>query len=149
MRHELHTEIEIDRPPSSVWAVLTDLEHYHEWNPFIVEAAGVVAVGERLRNRLQPPGGRAMTFRPTVTAVEPRTVFGWLGRLGLPGLFDGLHRFALHETASGGTHLTHSEQFRGLLVRPLRSSLDTRTRAGFEAMNAALKERVESRPPAT
>ena len=38
------------------------------------------------------------------------------------------------------------ESFRGVLVRPLRKSLDTGTRAGFEAMNAALRQRVlESR----
>jgi hypothetical protein len=39
------------------------------------------------------------------------------------------------------------ETFGGVLVRPLRRSLDTGTRAGFEAMNAALRRRVlESHP---
>jgi hypothetical protein len=34
------------------------------------------------------------------------------------------------------------EWFRGVLVRPLRRSLDGGTRAGFEAMNAALRRRA-------
>jgi hypothetical protein len=94
-----------------------------------------------------PPGGRAMTFRPTVTRVAPGEVFEWLGHLGLPGLFDGRHRFELVETASG-TRLTQRETFTGILVRPLRRSLDTKTKAGFDAMNAALSRRVlEGRPP--
>ena len=143
MRHALHTEIDIDASPEIVWAVLTDLDRYHEWNPFVVASSGTVAVGERLTNRMQPPGGRAITFRPTVTDVEEYRVFEWLGRLGVPGVFDGRHRFELTPTADGGTHLAHSESFKGLLVRFLRSSLDTQTREGFEGLNRALKERAE------
>ena len=144
MRHELHTEITIDASPETVWDVLVDLDRYAEWNPFVVESSGRVEVGERLVNRLQPPGGRAMKFTPTVTEVAPGRCFEWLGRLGLPGVFDGRHRFELVPTASGGTTLVHTERFDGLLVRPLRSSLDTRTVAGFEAMNEALKARAEA-----
>ncbi len=144
MHHELRTEIDIAAPVVAVWETLTDLAAYADWNPFIVSAEGRVEVGERLRNRMHPPGGRPLTFTPTVTVVEPHTTFEWLGRLGLPGLFDGRHRFDLAPSANGGTTMKQSEQFDGVLVRLMRSSLDTRTRAGFEAMNAALKARVES-----
>ncbi len=144
MRHELHTEITIDATPERVWEILTDLEGYRSWNPFVVASEGEVAVGQRLVNRLQPPGGRAQTFRPTVTVVDRATTFEWLGRLGLPGIFDGRHRFDLEPTADGGTRLVHQEFFSGLLVRPLRSSLDGSTRQGFELMNEALKARAES-----
>lgn len=144
MRHHLHTEVTIDAAPPAVWQVLTDVAHYCEWNPFIVSSAGTVAVGERLNNRLQPPGGKAMTFRPTVTVVEQNHVFEWLGRLGFRGVFDGRHRFELHPTKDGGTRLIHSEELSGLLVRFLVKSLDTRTIEGFEAMNTALKSRAEA-----
>jgi len=144
MRYELHTDIDIEAPPETVWDVLTDLAGYADWNPFIVAAAGSVDVGARLTNRLQPPGGRAMTIKPTVTVADEGSTFEWLGRLGLPGVFDGRHRFELHPTATG-TRLVHNESFSGLLVRPLRSSLDTETRAGFVAMNTALRETAEAR----
>lgn len=151
MHYELHTEIAIEAPDEVVWDVLVDLDRYPEWNPFVVESIGRVEVGERLVNRLQPPGGKAMTFKPTVSEVVPNRSFEWLGRLGVPGLFDGRHRFELRPTASGGTTLVHTEQFDGVLVRLMRSSLDTRTAAGFEAMNEALKTRAEARAatPAT
>lgn len=144
MKHELHTEIEIAAPPETVWAVLTDLAAYADWNPFIVSAMGRVEVGERLTNRMQPPGGRAMTFKPTVTVAQPVSVFEWLGRLGVPGIFDGRHRFELHPTATG-TRLVHGESFGGILVRAFRKSLESQTKDGFEQMNVALKERAESR----
>jgi len=145
MQHQLHTEVDIHAAPDVVWDVITDLDRYAEWNPFIVEAAGTPAVGEQLTNRLQPPGGRAATFRPKVTEFETGETFEWLGRFGLPGVFDGRHRFEVRPTPSGGTTVTHTEQFTGVLVRMMRSSLDSRTKAGFEAMNEALKARAEGR----
>jgi len=142
MHHTLNTTIEIDAPPADVWAVLTDLDRYDEWNPFIVSSAGTVAAGERLTNRMQPPGGRATTFRPTVTEVEEGRVFEWLGRLLIPGVFNGRHRFELESLEGNRTLLRHSEEFTGIMVGFMRKSLDTRTLAGFEAMNRALAERA-------
>jgi len=142
MHHAITTEIEIDAPPTEVWAALIDLDRYTEWNPFITEAAGEVKVGERLTNRMQQPDQRAMTFRPEVTVVEPNETFEWLGHLGVSGVFDGRHRFALTELTDGRTRLVQSEQFSGLLVRLMRKRLDGGTVAGFEAMNEALAAHV-------
>ncbi|HEY9556213.1 MAG TPA: SRPBCC domain-containing protein [Acidimicrobiales bacterium] len=143
MAHELHTEIEIGAPPAVVWAVLTDLPAYPDWNPFITSSQGALAVGERLVNRLEPPGGRPITFKPTITEIEDGRALSWLGRLLLPGLFDGRHRFELVPSGEG-TRLLNMERFAGALVPFMRKSLDTRTHAGFEAMNTALKVRAES-----
>jgi len=145
MRHDLHTEIEIAAPIEAVWVTLLDLARYPDWNPFIVSSEGRAEVGERLVIRLQPPGGKAITFKPTVTRVEPPVAFEWFGRLGLPGIFDGRHRFDLSSTHGGSTLLIQREQFDGILVPFLRNALDTTTKAGFEAMNAALKARAEAR----
>lgn len=143
MAHELHTEIEIEASPETVWSILTDLPAYPDWNPFITSSEGVLAVGERLINRLEPPGGKAITIKPTVTEVVHGRSFEWLGRLVIPHLFDGRHRFEL-APHGGGTRLIHTEHFTGLLVPLLRKSLDTTTIAGFEAMNTALKARAEA-----
>lgn len=146
MKHRIVTEIEIDAEPKEVWEQLTDLNSFSEWNPFMIEGSGEVEVGARLKVRMQQPGGSAMTFKPTVTEATAPETFEWLGRLVFPGLFDGRHRFELVPTPSG-TRLTHSEDFSGVLVPLLRKSLDTRTRLGFEAMNQALKTRVETAVP--
>ena len=139
----LVTTVHVNAPAAVVWEVLTDLERYAEWNPFVIEAAGEVVVGARLTVRIRPPGGRATRFRPTVTAAEPERRFAWLGRLfGVPGLFVGAHRFEL-EPAGGATRLVQAEDFRGLLVPLVSRSLEAGTRAGGEAMNAARARRAE------
>lgn len=130
---------EIAAPVEVVWAQLTDTESFAQWNPFVQSLAGSLTEGERLTVRITPPGGKAMTFRPTVTVVEEGCRLEWLGRLLMPGLFDGRHSFTLEPTESG-TRLTQEETFTGALV-PLIGL--AKTEDGFRAMNEALRERAE------
>lgn len=121
--------------------MLVDFATYPDWNPFIRRLQGEPRVGARLEVTMQPPGKRTMTFKPTVLAAEPGRELRWLGRVLLPGLFDGEHSFRLEPTATG-CRLHHSEDFRGLLV-PLFGGMLDGTAQGFAALNAALKQRVE------
>lgn len=130
---------EIKAPVEAVWAELTNTEAFPSWNPFM-SLAGPLEVGARLEVRIAPPGGRPMTFRPTVTAFEAGRRLEWLGRLVLPGIFDGRHEFTL-EPVAGGTRLTQAETFTGILV-PLTASTLAKTEEGFRAMNEALRARA-------
>jgi hypothetical protein len=113
----IETEIEIDAPPSVVWEVITDLESYADWNPFIPKATGEVRVGERLLIRVEPPGSFGGTFRPRVKGVEPERRLVWLGRLGLPHLFDGRHALVLEPLDGERTRFLQRETFGGLAAR--------------------------------
>ena len=139
----LETQIEIKAGPEKVWQALTQLNAYAGWNPFIIEGDGAVNEGQRLKVKIHPPGGKAMTFKPKVTRVVPNREFRWQGKLGIPGIFDGEHIFRLEPTAEG-VRLVHKERFKGLRVPLLWKELDTKTRAGFHAMNEALKQLAEA-----
>jgi len=141
--HEIRTEIEIDASAERVWSVLLDFPAYPEWNPFVRSISGDPRPGGRLRVSLHPPGGRAMTFRPTVLAAVPDRELRWRGRLLLPGVFDGEHYFQIATVAPGRVRFTHGERFSGLLVPLLKASLEQSTKAGFVAMNDALRQRAE------
>lgn len=147
--HHLYTEIEIHAGAARVWQVLTEFGDYPEWNPFLRRIGGVPRVGARLEVLIQPGGGgRARTFRPVVKVAEPGRELVWKGRLLIPGLFDGEHRFFIQPLGDEQVVFQHSERFSGLLVPLFRSSLDRDTRRGFEDMNLALKKRCQAHHPA-
>lgn len=133
---------DIAAPVEIVWAELTAISKYATWNPFITKFRGDLVQGSRLEIRIEPSGGRAMTFRPTITDVVEQDRLEWLGRLGVPGLVDGRHSFDLEAVGVTETRLTQAEEFSGILV-PLMGTMLERTRAGFEAMNDALRVRAE------
>jgi hypothetical protein len=141
---EIHTSIMINASADKVWQVLFDFASYPEWNPFIRQVRGEARVGARLDVKVQPPGGKQMAFRPTVLRADPNRELRWLGRLWVPGLFDGEHSFEIEPLEGGAVRFVHREQFGGLLVPLLSKMIDRDIRRGFEEMNRALKQRVET-----
>jgi hypothetical protein len=135
----LQHSIDIPAPVSEVWEVLTAGDEYAAWNPFMTRLSGRLAVGERLVVTIRP-GPRAMTFKPTVVALEPARLIRWQGRLGVRGIFDGEHELRLQATPDG-TRFTQHETFSGLLV-PLMRGVLADTLRGFAAMNQALRDRT-------
>ena len=142
---ELRREIEIDAPPERVWAVVTDFAAYPEWNPFIRRVSGELREGARLEVRIEPPGARATTFKPTVRAVEANRELRWLGRLLVPGIIDGEHSLLIEPREGGRSRVVMSERFTGVLVGFVKGTV-AKTEVGFEQMNTALK-RTSSSPP--
>jgi hypothetical protein len=144
--HEVRTEIEIDATAEQVWSILLDFPSHPEWNPFVRRIEGIAEVGDRLNVFIQPQGSRGMSFRPTILALVPNQELRWLGHFLLPGIFDGEHYFQISQLAPGRVRFVQGERFSGILVPFAKSSLDGGTKAGFSAMNQALKARAEKVP---
>jgi hypothetical protein len=141
---ELYSEIEIAASAERVWRLLTDFASYPEWNPFIRRISGEPTTGERLEVRIEPPGSRGMTFRPTVLNAEDNRELRWLGHLLVPGLFDGEHSLVIQPLGENRVRFVQREAFRGLLVPLFARSLNNNTQRGFEEMNRALKGHAEA-----
>lgn len=139
-RDGFETEIFIAAPPETVWSLLADAQEHAAWNPAMHAVEGRFASGERLRLDMRTPSGGIMTFRPHVLVADAPRELRWLGRLGLPRLFDGEHYFNL-VPENGGTRLIHGENFRGLLLWVMDVH---QFRASFEAANEGLKARAEA-----
>lgn len=135
---QIQTEIQIQASPAEVWEVFSDFASYPSWNPFVKSLTGNVMEGETIRAEL--PG---MTFKPKVLSFTAPRQLIWQGHLFVKGLFDGKHSFELVDNGDGSTTFLHGESFKGILLPLFKGMLEKETKPGFEAMNRALKERVE------
>lgn len=140
----IETEVRIDAPLARVWEILCDTAAYGVWNPFLRRIEGELRPGARLHVEMELPGFGRRRFRPTVLALLDARELRWLGRLWVPGLLDGEHRFRLEACEGGGVRLLQDEHFQGVLVLPLWRRLAPSLEAGFERMNQALKTRAEA-----
>ena len=139
----LDTSIDIAASPERVWEILTDFPAYPLWNPFITAITGAVKAGTVLTVQLSLPGKPAMSFKPTLKVVDHPRELRWAGQVLAPDLFDGEHGFEIERLDEGNCRLRHAELFSGVLVPLFIPALQDATRAGFEAMNRALKARAE------
>ena len=139
----IETRTDSSASPEELWAVLMDFPAYPSWNPMVVKIAGEREIGSPLEVKIAMKNGRRLTFKPTVVEYDAGRRFAWLGKVGVSGLFDGLHRFEVEASGSNATFV-HSEEFRGLLP-PLLGRLLRDTHESMFAMDQALVTEVERR----
>jgi hypothetical protein len=144
---DLSVTTEINAPAETIWQTLIDLPRFREWNPFIRAASGTPAVGAKLRVRVRPSLALPLVFRPTVLACDANRELRWRGHFLTRWLASGEHTFALEPAGEGRTRLVQREVFTGLLPPLVSGLLAREARRGFDAMNQALKARVEHAGP--
>ena len=83
----------------------------------------------------------------TVLKAESERELRWSG--GLPGLLRAEHYFVIERIGPAKLRFRHGEIFSGLLVPIVWPILRRSGREVYEAMNAALKRRVERRAAAS
>lgn len=140
---EIATEIEIEAPPTRVWAVLVDTSRYPQWNPFIVELRGELSVAQDIRFFFRIPPAPRLPGRATVLKFEAGAELRWAGRLLWPWLFRAEHYHLLTPTDGGHTRFRHGEVFSGLLAVLAWPLLRFFAQPVYGRFNRALRERVE------
>ena len=139
---ELQTETEISASSSRVWSIVTDLDRYHEWNPFIRNAKGELQQGGTVELELAPPDEDPWTFYATIVEVSPICLVKLAcAHPDVPGVhFE--HELTLEPTREGTRFVQRLVLGNGG-VPPEWDGVDDRTQLGIDMMNAALKARAE------
>lgn len=139
---DLRTEIVIQASPEKVWQILTDLDKYPEWNPFICHAIGMAEIGKTVDIDFQP-NSKGLKLHCTVAQKHPNRDLSWKYHVYHPALFRGEHIFTIEPLGENRVRFIDREEFNGLLVPLQAKDIDTNTKKGFEAMDKALKARAE------
>lgn len=142
--YEVSTEIEIISSSERVWSILTNFPDYGSWNPFVTSISGRAHAGERLTISISHRARKRIVFRPKVLVAIPESELRWMGRVLVPGIFDGEHYFRVVPIGSNRVLFIHGEIFSGLLAGVMKSSLSRELTSGFGSMNHALKARAEA-----
>lgn len=142
---EIKAATEIDAPAEAVWSVLTELEQFHTWNPFIREASGTTEVGGTVHVRVRPSLGGRLGFQATIVERTDNRALRWRGHVGAPWLACGDHTFTIEPLGEHRVRFEQRETFSGVLPRLARRLLAREARRGFDAMNRALEARAAGR----
>lgn len=133
------TSIDIDAGPDVVWSTLA-AGGYDTWDSGVTRLEGRVADGEKITLWSEAAPDRAFPLK--VEMDEPGRTMTWRGGMPIPGLFTGVRTFRVQPAESGSTFAMR-EDYRGILVGPILSSMPD-LQPSFDQFAAALKARAES-----
>lgn len=138
-----HT-FEVAAPAETVWDVVTDLDRYPEWNPFVVACRSTLAPGAPIVMRVRVLPFVAQPQRETIFEHVPGRRLSY-GLAPLP--LGMLASSRSHEvTPLGPERARYASHFelRGWLAPLVQGLLGRRLAAGFTAMSGALAARAEA-----
>jgi uncharacterized protein YndB with AHSA1/START domain len=135
--------LEIDAPIATVWAVITDMADYSEWNPFVESCRSTLVVGEPIDMRVRMFEGFAQSQREFIQEHVPgqRLCYGLA-----PMPLGALASRRCHEVtsiASDRTHYRSHFELSGWLAPVVRALLGRRLEHGFQSMSEAIGERAK------
>jgi hypothetical protein len=133
--------------PEAVWAVLSDLNRWREWNPAVLRAQ--TAEGDALEwgiHFTQTYATRPLevTARSVVVRIVPGREMVWRGTL--PGLCI-LHAVSLRAAADGGTEVLGRERMVGLVPLLFKDRLRAGAQRASQAAFEGLRAFCEALPP--
>ena len=138
----IRTEIYLDHSADRVWGLLVDFDHYGEWNPLNIKAAGQARLGARIPMTFLNPASPGTTIRQTVTVstFEPGKALAWSG--SIPLLFHGRHHFQLLPEGAG-VRLLHGEDLGGWIANRFKpEQIERDFIPHYQAVNQALARRL-------
>jgi len=134
--------LRIDSPVQTVWEVISHLDRYPEWNPFVVACSSTLAVGDPIRMRVRVLPGLAQPQTERVLEHEPGRRLCY-GILALGALTSRRSHEVTALTAERTEYVSRFE-LDGWLAPLASLLLGRRLAAGFESMSLALQARAEA-----
>jgi hypothetical protein len=126
-------------PPEKIWAALTDVERWPEWDTELASAALGSSFALGAKGRLKPKRGPATDF--TISELTPRESYAFTTRLPLCEL--KVRRY-LTRKDGGATYFTHEVSFVGPLYFVFGNLLGRRYREALPVVMENLRKTAES-----
>jgi hypothetical protein len=135
--------VAVNAPADKVWATLTDLSSYPNWNPYIVEAHGTLKEGEKLKI-VEDIGGRRRSHSVLVTRFQPADrELVWQGSIFPAALLQWSEGFSVDALDAGHSRVTIRISHQGLLARVFQKYNTAMDLRAFQEFAPALKKKVE------
>lgn len=142
MAYRIQSRVGVQAPAFAVWDVLSDLEHWKDWNPLFTEAEGRLSIGSLLQLRRVRPDGvgeqeevRVLDWVPNEQILWTRTVAPFARVIGF---------LEIEALSSTGCVLSVGELYTGLVGDHLGKQRRRAATPGWTRLAEALKEKAEA-----
>lgn len=142
MSFSIDHSLEVNAPPEKVWEVISDLDSYGEWNPFVRECRSSLKPGDPLRMKVQ----LGSSVREEEEIVEQYTEGKGFAYGMKPPPLGALKSFRSHRIEPLGEgksrYISHFE-LNGWLAPVVKAFVGSKLQTGFDDMSEGIRKRAE------
>ena len=142
-KHEVRTEITIRSSPAAVWGMLTDVDNYPDWHPYIKKIEGKLSPKSKIKVTYKKDDTREGTFSAYIIDNEVNKQLSWGGSLDF--IFRAKHYYSIEAVGTDSVRLIQGEYWRGIFGGMYGKKIYRDTARKFELMNQKLKEILEKK----
>jgi hypothetical protein len=132
----------VNASSDTVFNVITELETYKEWNPWIVEASGIPEEGQLVEVKVKMRA-KIISARHRILISKPNMEFRWCDVGWFTRLAYGERARFIKSLANGGVEYRVELTVTGLFWWFVKLVYGKSMEAGLKAETNALKERAE------
>jgi hypothetical protein len=140
---KIEHRVGVQAPSDTIWELVHDLSTWKAWNPLYTEAQGEIRIGSVLTLKMELPGEKPMTIRPTVLEWVPREQLHWRLKM-MGGLVSNTRYIEIEQLDTASCIVSNGEFFGGFLGPNVAKRMGGKVWRAFEAMNLALKAAAEA-----
>mmetsp|Transcript_21814 Transcript_21814/g.32347 ORF Transcript_21814/g.32347 Transcript_21814/m.32347 type:complete len:149 (-) Transcript_21814:438-884(-) len=141
----ISTQIEIEAPIENVWSILSDFDHYSEWNKFTHRVDTDQVIGNTVMLHIQWLGTEKTFQQATkLTKFEEGKHICWGASFTPSCLLKTNRRQTLEFIDQNRTRYVTSEKFHGSMAPLVMLLYRKKIEAAFEHVAQALKKHTES-----
>ena len=140
---EINHTLTVKAPTETVWNVISDLDSYGEWNPFVVACDSTLEVNSPIKMQVKLVPFFAFPQKETIISHEPSHQLSY--GISLP--FNALSSIRSHNVqvlTPGVTEYKSTFELSGWLSPLVKWMLQSRLKKGFDGMAEGLQVRSES-----
>ncbi|QLY28025.1 SRPBCC domain-containing protein [Nocardia huaxiensis] len=136
--------VDIDAPAELVWQVLTDVDKYGEWNPFVPACATTLEPGTPIDMQVVLIGSTPRAQREYIRSCTPGHEFSYSMKPAPLGLLRSHRSHTITDLGDGRTRYESHFQLEGPVAPIVGGLLGSALRRGFGGMTAGVKQRAEA-----
>lgn len=141
---EIRTEpVEIHAPIEIVWAVLTEVDTYSDWNPFTPQLRTDFSMGSPA-SLLVRMGPAKFRIAERVCAFEKPRLIAWERTFGARWLLHAVREQHLQPVGRSGCSYHNTDRLTGVLAPMVLACFGSYMRRGFDDVAEGLKARAEA-----
>ncbi|MEV6773450.1 SRPBCC domain-containing protein [Nocardia sp. NPDC051030] len=144
MAFVIDNTVEIEAPAELVWQVLTDVDNYGEWNPFVPECKTTLEPGTPIDMQVRLVGPKPRAQREYIKTHTPGSEFSYGMKPAPLGLLSSIRQHTLTPLGDGRTRYESHFQLNGPLSVVVGGLMSKALHKGFNGMTDGLKQRAET-----